>query len=205
MIEFKNLHIEFNDKPLFTDFSLTVEDGDKVVFFGPSGAGKTTLLNCVLGFIRPQAGDVIVDGVVLNETTINAIRRKIAWLPQEFTLPYASVKEMMEAIFRLKVNRYLRVTHERILVEFSRLGLTEALFEKRLSELSGGQRQRVMIAIAALLDKKIVLIDEPTSALDPASTQMVISYIKQMKEKTVLAVSHDRRFIESFDRSVEIR
>ncbi len=66
MIEFRNLRIEFDNKPLFTDFSLTVEDDDKVVFFGPSGAGKTTLLNCVLGFIRPQAGDIVVDGVALN-------------------------------------------------------------------------------------------------------------------------------------------
>lgn len=204
MIEFQNLHIEFDNKPLFVDFSLKVDTGDKVVLYGSSGAGKTTLLNCVLGFVRPQSGSVIVDGIMLNESTINIVRKKIAWLPQEFTLPYASVIEMVEAIFRLKVNKNLKVTRERMSEEFSRLGLTEILFEKRLSDLSGGQRQRVMIAIAALLDKKIVLIDEPTSALDPVSTQKVISYIKQMKGKTVLAVSHDRRFVESFDRSIKI-
>lgn len=204
MIEFQNLHIEFDKKPLFVDFSLKVDTGDKVVLYGSSGAGKTTLLNCVLGFVRPQSGSVIVDGIMLNESTINIVRKKIAWLPQEFTLPYASVIEMVEAIFRLKVNKNLKVTRERMSEEFSRLGLTEILFEKRLSDLSGGQRQRVMIAIAALLDKKIVLIDEPTSALDPVSTQKVISYIKQMKGKTVLAVSHDRRFVESFDRSIKI-
>lgn len=204
MIEFKNLYIEYDNKPLFTDFSLKIDAGDKVVLYGASGAGKTTLLNCVLGFACPQAGEVIVDGEILSEATVENIRRKIAWLPQEFTLPYASVKEMTESIFKLKGNRHLKFTRERFLEEFCRLGLTDDLFDKRLSDLSGGQRQRVMMAVAALLDKTIILIDEPTSALDSVSTQKVISYIKQMEGKTVLAVSHHHRFVESFDRSIKI-
>lgn len=204
MIEFRNLYITFDNKPLFVDFSLTVEAGAKVVLYGPSGSGKSTLLNCALGFVRPQAGSVTVDGTLLDEASVYLIRKKIAWLPQEFTLPYASVQEMAESIFRLKVNRHLKVMRERMLQEFSRLGLSEELFEKRLSDLSGGQRQRVMVALAGLLDKKIVLIDEPTSALDPVSVQKVISYIQQMEGKTVLAVSHDLRFVESFDSSVKI-
>ena len=204
MIEFRNLYIRFDNKALFVDFSLTVEGGAKVVLYGPSGSSKSTLLNCVLGFVRPQAGSVTVDSTLLDEASVYLIRKKIAWLPQEFSLPYASVQEMAESIFRLKVNRHLKVMRERMLQEFSRLGLSEELFEKRLSDLSGGQRQRVMVALAGLLDKKIVLIDEPTSALDPVSVQKVISYIQQMEGKTVLAVSHDLRFVESFDSSVKI-
>ena len=84
------------------------------------------------------------------------------------------------------------------------LGLEHELYDKRSIEISGGQRQRIMLMIAALLQKDIVLLDEPTSALDPDSIARVIDYIRSLHEATVLMVSHDARFIDSFDRKIYI-
>ena len=132
------------------------------------------------------------------------IRRITAWLPQEFTLPFETVEELIAAPFRLKINQPSKPTKETILNHFARLGLEPELYEKRSIEISGGQRQRIMLMITALLNKKIVLLDEPTSALDPDSISLIIDYIHAMRETTVVMVSHDTRFIEAFDRKIYI-
>ena len=84
------------------------------------------------------------------------------------------------------------------------MGLEQEIYTKHLVEISGGQRQRVMIAIAVLLDKPLLLLDEPTSALDSDSIEKLIVFLKSYKSMTMVAVSHDERFIRAFDRSIKI-
>ena len=81
------------------------------------------------------------------------------------------------------------------------LDLDQNLYEKRVREISGGQRQRIMLSVAALLEKKILIVDEPTSALDAASVGRVILFLQNLRDKgvTILAVSHDERFIAACD------
>lgn len=204
MIEFDNLSFIYDNKPLMQHFTCCITRGEKAVLYGPSGHGKSTLLASVPGFVLPDEGSIRIDGRTLDATTVQQVRRRTAWLPQEFTLPYDTIQELIEAPFRLRINQALKPSRETVLEHFDRLGLEHELYDKRSIEISGGQRQRIMLMIAALLQKDIVLLDEPTSALDPDSIARVIDYIRSLHEATVLMVSHDARFIDSFDRKIYI-
>lgn len=204
MIEFENVTFTYDGKTLFERLNVCIPDGEKVVVAGPSGTGKSTFLSCIPGFARPVGGEIRVDGLPVEEKNISTIRSLIAWVPQEFTLPYEYVNEMVDAIFSLRANRKCKPSAEAVAAVFARLGLAPGLYRKRLTETSGGQRQRIMLGIAALLDKKILLLDEPTSALDHESVAQVIGFLKEMKGKTVVAVSHDAQFIGAFDREIRL-
>lgn len=204
MIEFDNLTFIYDNKPLMQHFTCCIARGEKAVLYGPSGHGKSTLLASVPGFVLPDEGTIRIDGRTLDATTVQQVRRRTAWLPQEFTLPYDTIQELVEAPFRLRANQSQKPTRTTVMEHFDRLGLEPELYDKRSIEISGGQRQRIMLMIAALLHKEIVLLDEPTSALDPDSIARVIDYIRSLHEATVLMVSHDTRFIDSFDRKIYI-
>lgn len=154
MIEFDNITFIYDNKPLMQHFSCCISSGEKVVLYGPSGHGKSTLLASVAGFVLPDEGSIRINGKILDSVAIQQIRRITAWLPQEFTLPFETVEELIAAPFRLKINQPSRPTRETILNHFARLGLEPELYEKRSIEISGGQRQRIMLMITALLNKK---------------------------------------------------
>lgn len=204
MISFKDITFIYDGKPLMTHFSEVIRSGEKVVLYGASGTGKSTLLGSIAGLVQPDEGEIRVNGHLLTGDTIADIRRLTAWVPQEFTLPYDYVEEWIFAPFRLRQNRNKMPSVQTVLDTFELLGLEQEAYAKRLIEISGGQRQRVMIAIAVLLDKPILLLDEPTSALDPDSIGKLIAFLKSCKDMTMVAVSHDDRFIHAFDRRIKI-
>ena len=206
MIEFDNITFIYDNKPLMQHFSCCISSGEKVVLYGPSGHGKSTLLASVAGFVLPDEGSIRINGKVLDNVAIQQIRRITAWLPQEFTLPFETVEELITAPFRLKINQPSKPTKETILNHFARLGLEPELYEKRSIEISGGQRQRIMLAVAALLNKPLIVIDEPTSALDTGSTDKVLAFFRRQAEKgaAVLAVSHDKDFASGCHYLIEL-
>ena len=206
MIEFDNITFIYDNKPLMQHFSCCISSGEKVVLYGPSGHGKSTLLASVAGFVLPDEGSIRINGKILDSVAIQQIRRITAWLPQEFTLPFETVEELIAAPFRLKINQPSRPTRETILNHFARLGLEPELYEKRSIEISGGQRQRIMLAVAALLNKPLIVIDEPTSALDTGSTDKVQAFFRRQAEKgaAVLAVSHDKDFASGCHYLIEL-
>lgn len=120
----------------------------------------------------------------------------IAWIPQELALPFEWVKDMVTLPFELKVNRSVPFSEERLYACFDELGLEHELYVKRVNEVSGGQRQRITLAVAAMLNKPLIIIDEPTSALDAGATDKVLSFFRRQAERgaAVLAVSHDKDF-----------
>ena len=90
---------------------------------------------------------------------------------------------MVALPFELKVNRSVPFSEERLFACFDELGLEHELYTKRVNEVSGGQRQRIMLAVAAMLDKPLIIIDEPTSALDAGSTDKVVSFFSDRRKK----------------------
>ena len=204
MLDVENISLAYGDDILFSELSIHVAKGEIVCISGESGRGKTSLLNAVMGFIPLREGQITVDGLVLNAGNVDIIRRKIAWIPQELALPSEWVKEMVQMSFELKANKRTLFSKQNLFSDFSKLGLDEELYEKRVSEISGGQRQRIMIAVAAMLNKPLIIVDEPTSALDAQSTEKVLTYFRSLtKEETaVLTVSHDSEFIEGCDKKI---
>lgn len=206
MLHINNACIAFETEVLFSGFEMKLEKGETACIVGQSGCGKTSLLNAVMGFVPLYEGTIKVGGTLLDKSTIDLVRRQIAWIPQELALPFEWVKEMVSLPFELKVNRSVPFSEERLFMCFDELGLEHELYFKRVNEVSGGQRQRIMLAVAALLNKPLIVIDEPTSALDTGSTDKVLAFFRRQAEKgaAVLAVSHDKDFASGCHYLIEL-
>ena len=206
MLHINNACIAFGTEVLFSGFEMKLEKGETACIVGQSGCGKTSLLNAVMGFVPLYEGTIKVGGTLLDKSTIDLVRRQIAWIPQELALPFEWVKEMVSLPFELKVNRSVPFSEERLFMCFDELGLEHELYFKRVNEVSGGQRQRIMLAVAALLNKPLIVIDEPTSALDTGSTDKVLAFFRRQAEKgaAVLAVSHDKAFASGCHYLIEL-
>ena len=206
MLHINNACIAFGTEVLFSGFEMKLEKGETACIVGQSGCGKTSLLNAVMGFVPLYEGTIKVGGTLLDKSTIDLVRRQIAWIPQELALPFEWVKEMVSLPFELKVNRSVPFSEERLFMCFDELGLEHELYFKRVNEVSGGQRQRIMLAVAALLNKPMIVIDEPTSALDTGSTDKVLAFFRRQAEKgaAVLAVSHDKDFASGCHYLIEL-
>lgn len=206
MLHINNACIAFGTEVLFSGFEMKLEKGETACIVGQSGCGKTSLLNAVMGFVPLYEGTIKVGGTLLDKSTIDLVRRQIAWIPQKLALPFEWVKEMVSLPFELKVNRSVPFSEERLFMCFDELGLEHELYFKRVNEVSGGQRQRIMLAVAALLNKPLIVIDEPTSALDTGSTDKVLAFFRRQAEKgaAVLAVSHDKDFASGCHYLIEL-
>lgn len=205
ILHIENASISFGNGTLFSDFNLTLYTGDMVCITGESGKGKTSLLNAIVGFVPLTSGRVTLDGLELSQQTVDAIRRRVAWIPQELFIPSEWVSDMVRLPFKLKANRSVKFSEEKLLTYFEELGLETDLLNRRVTEVSGGQRQRIMIAASVLLDKPLLVLDEPTSALDPTSVMKVTKFLCRKKQEQgmgILAVSHDRVFSGCCDRRV---
>ncbi|WP_243291891.1 ATP-binding cassette domain-containing protein [Bacillus sp. FJAT-47783] len=189
MIEIKNLTKKFDDKILFSNFNLTIDDGSFVIFSGPSGCGKTTLLNMIGAIEKIDAGDIIVDGIDIKNKRnhLNYFRTKIGFLFQNFALiDGKTVKE------NLKLIRKDCKTELSIEEALSIVGLENKL-NKKVYTLSGGEQQRVALARLMLKKCDIILADEPTGSLDKNNANIVLRILKQLNEqgKTIILVTHD--------------
>ena len=206
MLHIENICIAFGTEVLVSGFNMKLERGETACIVGQSGCGKTSLLNAIMGFVPLKEGIIMIGGMVLDKSTIDTVRRQIAWIPQELALPFEWVKEMVALPFGLKVNRSVPFSEERLFACFDELGLEHELYTKRVNEVSGGQRQRIMLAVAAMLNKPLIIIDEPTSALDADSTGRVLSFFRRQAERgtAVLAVSHDKDFASGCHYLIEL-
>lgn len=206
MLYINNACIAYGTEVLFSGFNMKLEKGETACIAGQSGCGKTSLLNAIMGFVPLKEGSIKVGETLLSKSTIDAVRRQIAWIPQELALPFEWVREMVALPFDLKVNCSVPFSEERLFRCFDELGLEHELYAKRVNEVSGGQRQRIMLAVAAMLNKPLIIIDEPTSALDAGTTDKVLSFFRRQAEKgaAVLAVSHDKDFASGCHYLIEL-
>ena len=204
MIQFNNTYFEYDEKPLISGFSVNIARGEKVVIYGPSGSGKSTLVHAILGFVQATQGEIMVNNLPLSPDTITEIRQLTSWLPQDISLPYNTVRDMVLAPFEFKANHSRKPSDQEILAEFDKLGLEHNLLEKGITEISGGQKQRILLLTTVLLRKPILLLDEPTSALDAQSVDLVINYLKSLTDTTIIAISHDQKLINALDTKIKI-
>ncbi|MGL5786570.1 MAG: ABC transporter ATP-binding protein [Bacteroidales bacterium] len=205
MIIYKDITFTFGETNLFDHFNYEIQSGEHVCIAGKSGVGKSTLINMLLGFLTPDSGEIRVDNQTLTVDTLQSIRSKILWLPQDINLPFHSVREMLNFPYTLKVNRKLSFNEDKALQLFDQLGLDRVLINHDISQISGGQKQRIAFISGIMAGKDIVLLDEPTAALDPDSTIRMGEFIKGLKDVTVLAISHDERFAAFFDRTLLLK
>lgn len=193
MLQADNISIHFGDEHVLDRFACHIERGAFVCIVGPSGCGKTSLLKCFIGITPLTEGTVRVGGDLLDEHSCAAIRKRVAYLPQDLALPYDTVDDTVRQLLKIGGLKYTQQTMVALRSNMERLGLDEELLDKRMTEMSGGQRQRLMLAALALLDRELWLLDEPTSALDKVARDYVLDFLaeQQREGKTIVAVSHD--------------
>lgn len=173
--------------------SLDVLRGECVALIGESGSGKTTLLRCFNRLVDPDAGRVLVDGVVVTDLDPISLRRRIGYVPQDGgLLPHWRVRRNVELVPWLRRMQNSGELADRAL---ALVGLDPAAFSGRWPrELSGGQRQRVAVARALAASADVILLDEPFGALDAitrADLQIAFDGIRRELKITALLVTHD--------------
>ncbi|MFJ7662468.1 ATP-binding cassette domain-containing protein [Lysinibacillus sp. NPDC097162] len=202
MIEIKNLSKSFGNRELFKDFSLTIQDGEFIVFSGPSGCGKTTLLNMIGAIEQIDSGKILVDKMDISQkkNQLNYFGNKVGFLFQNFALI-----EDKTVSYNLKMIKQKNRSSISLEEALNSVGLLNKLNDK-IYTLSGGEQQR--IALARLMIKKcdIILADEPTGSLDKANADVVINILKNMNKdgKTIILVTHDEDIKKRGERIVEI-
>lgn len=206
IITFKDVSFRYSGEngTVLDGSSFSLCKGDRLVLKGASGTGKTTLFRLILGFEKPDKGNIFFKNQPLNTDTIQRLRKDSAWLPQDLNLGSGTVKEVLSFPFEFSENAASSPKESDIQQVFKQLGLEPSMMQNQFSELSTGQRQRVGIAICYLLHKPLLLLDEPTSALDKASKQRVIDLLFKNSERTILSTSHDPYWIEQCNKVIEL-
>jgi len=180
--------------PALDAITFSVAAGETVAIVGPSGAGKSTILALALRFFDPTGGRVLLDGVPLRQAELNAVRRRIALVPQDvmlfadtvaenirYGMPHATLADIERAAITAHADAFIKALPD---------GYQTQLGERGVS-LSGGQRQRIAIARAVLRDAPILLLDEATSALDAESEVAVQRALDALRAgRTTLIVAH---------------
>ncbi|MDY6969143.1 MAG: ATP-binding cassette domain-containing protein [Spirochaetota bacterium] len=194
MIQLKNINHSYGENTVLNNFNLTVQARHTTTLIGPSGCGKSTILRLINGLIKPDNGEVIIDGVQLSDSNLRNMRLKIGYLIQEGGLfPNLNAKKNITLMAsRLKWSN--EKIQERLYKLCQMTHFPEEALEQYPMELSGGQRQRVSLMRALMLDPEILLLDEPFGALDPIiRSGLHDSLIEIFNElhKTVLIVTHD--------------
>ena len=204
-IEFRDVSFSHErEAPLFEDFSLTIDAGQKVGLVGASGAGKSTLTKLLLRFADLQDGEILIDGQDISEVAQRSVRQQIAYVPQEpllfhrslreniaYGLPGATDEQVVRAAERAQALDFIRSLPDGF----------DTLVGERGVKLSGGQRQRIAIARAILTDAPILVLDEATSALDSESEVHIQRALAEvMAGRTTLVVAHRLSTIQAMDR-----
>jgi len=172
---------------LATEFSL--KKGSYNILLGESGAGKSLSLKLIAGFVKPDAGFVILESKDITNTPPE--KRNIVYLPQNLGLfPHLSVVDNLLFPFKCRGKPVDRELFDKVITEFK----LEKLLKKKPGSLSGGESQRVALARALMARPKVLLLDEPLSSLDFPLKVKLLDFLKWVKERyelTVLHVTHD--------------
>lgn len=205
-IEFKNVNFKFKNAefPVINDLSFSINKGETIAFVGASGAGKTTLINLVIGFLRPNSGQVLIDGKDLSTINLQSYRCHISVVPQTPILFTGTIRENItygsENISDEFLNEVIDAANLRELIDSLPDGLDTKITEHG-ANLSGGQRQRVSIARAFVRNPKILILDEATSALDTVSEKKIQDSVERLvKDRTTLIVAHRLSTIRNADK-----
>jgi len=197
VIEIRNLKKSFGDQVVLRDVWLSVPRGATAVIIGGSGAGKSVLLRHINGLMKPDEGEVIVDGVhvsTLREPELNSFRLRVGMVFQGSAL-FDSLDVGENVAFALREHtdytesRIYQIVEEKL----DLMGL-EGIAGKMPSELSGGMKKRVALARAIVLEPEVMLYDEPTAGLDPRTADSINNLILKLQEtmhSTTVAVTHD--------------
>jgi phospholipid/cholesterol/gamma-HCH transport system ATP-binding protein len=195
-IEFRNVTMMFDDRKILNNLSFKVMKGETKIILGGSGSGKSTTIKLVLGLLKPDSGQILVDGEDITnygEAEMMKVRKKIGMIFQEGAL-FDSLSVYENVAFKLHEQGVPEEEVESEVRRMLRFVNLEDAIDKMPSELSGGMRRRVGIARALVGDPKIVMFDEPTAGLDPPTARTICELamkLRDLEDVSSIFVTHE--------------
>ncbi|MEA2176085.1 MAG: phospholipid/cholesterol/gamma-HCH transport system ATP-binding protein [Blastocatellia bacterium] len=195
-IEFRDVHLAFDDRKVLDGLSFKVMKGETKIILGGSGCGKSTTIKLVLGLLKPDSGQVLVDGEDItdyDEPQMMRVRKKIGMIFQEGAL-FDSLSVYDNVAFKLHEQGVPEEEVEPEVRRMLRFVNMEDAIDKMPIELSGGMRRRVGIARALVGDPKIVMFDEPTAGLDPPTARTICELamkLRDLEDVSSIFVTHE--------------
>lgn len=209
LLELKNVSKQFHDGNSFIHVldkvNFTVNEGDMVAIIGPSGSGKSTLLNIAGLILKPDEGEIIIEGNnanTLNDKEKCQIRNKVfGYIFQDFALieDQTAMDNILVPTLYSKEKKS-KAEYKKEILNIAKILNIEDKLNTKVKKLSGGERQRVAILRSIINNQKIILADEPTGSLDPNNSQLIVNYLKDIADKqnkTVIIVTHDMNVAKS--------
>ena len=202
LIEVRNLtkefHNERHDMTVFSDISVSFNEGEVAFLVGPSGAGKSTFLRCLNRLEEATSGEILFEGVNIldKDVDIDRHRQKMGMVFQQFNLfPHLSVMSNL-TIGPIKLQGLAKEEAEERAMKLLRRVKLEDRANSYPNQLSGGQKQRIAIARSLCMEPDVMLFDEPTSALDPEMVGEVLEVMRELAEDkmTMIVVTHEMAF-----------
>lgn len=190
ILEIKDLVKRFNGVTALDEVTFSIEKGDFFGLLGPNGAGKSTLMNCIIGFLKPDNGKIILDSENIDELNIS-YRLNLGYVPQEIALyeefsAYQNLK-IFGGFYELsKTELNKRITEVLALVQLSDRK------NDLVKSFSGGMKRRLNLAVSILHDPELILCDEPTVGVDPQSRNAIFDMLHELNKngKTILYTTH---------------
>lgn len=197
MLKVKNLYFSYGNKEILKDINIEIGAGEILALIGPNGFGKSTLLRCFNGFLRPNSGEILLEGNNIFNHSRKWISRNIAFLPQNLdVVQHVTVYELI-AMGRSPYKQYgwvlKKEDKDKIEWALDYMNL-QYLRDRSVEKLSGGERQRAWIAMILAQDTKLVLLDEPITYLDLKYQWGLMDIIKDIRneyKKSFILVLHD--------------
>lgn len=191
ILTLKNISFSYKDKMIFDNYNFVMNKEEIIAIIGPSGCGKSTLLKIINGLETEYSGDVLLNGINVNNIPVN--KRDIVLMFQDNLLfPHMTIFENIE--FSLKMKKYPKHEIKKMVEEVARDIHLEDKLNKYPKELSGGQQRRVALARAVISKPKLLLLDEPFTGLDKEIKLEIMNLVKIIREKyntSIIFVTHD--------------
>ena len=203
-LEIKNLYFNYENQKIFENLELSLNKNSMIGIYGPNGSGKSTLLDLLFGFLKPDKGQILVDGLSINRN-LNNWQKKISYVPQTIYLSDTNILENIT--FKEILNEEEKNLLKEILIK-SKLSISLDNFKdgiytnvgERGSKISGGQKQRIGLARALFNKPEILVMDESTNSLDFKTADTIMKTIKDMKDITRIVVSHNLEDLEKCEK-----
>ena len=191
ILTLKNISFSYKDKLIFDNYNFVINKEEIIAIIGPSGCGKSTLLKIINGLETEYSGDVLLDGVNVNNIPVN--KRDIVLMFQDNLLfPHMTIFENIE--FSLKMKKYPKHKIKNMVDEVAKDIHLQDKLNKYPRELSGGQQRRVALARAVISKPKLLLLDEPLTGLDKEIKLEIMNLVRIIREKyntSIIFVTHD--------------